>query len=805
MKVSTKWLNEYVKIDDLEIEKLADKIERTAVELDENSCLAQGQKKVVVGHIVSLEPHPDSDHLKVCQVDVGQEELYQIVCGAPNVAAGQNVIVALPNSWIGNHTKIKKSKMRGVVSQGMICSLQELGFAESVVPKEFADGIYLLPTDCVAGTEVFELLGMDEHILGVDITPNRADLLSMHGVAHEIAAMYGRKVNFPHVEVNETSDTQISDYLQVSAPAELAAPYMMRIVKDVKVKPSPLWLQKRLWNAGIRPTNNIVDITNYILLDYGQPLHAFDYDKLASKEINVRLAKEGEQLVTLDGQTRQLQSEDIVITDGQKPVALAGVMGGQNSEVDADTTTVVIEAAVFAPKMIRKTSRRENLHSEASTRFERGINLATVQEALDAAAQMMANLGQGQVVKGIASANVLSPKLPKINISLNKINQVLGTNLTVQEVAKIFADLDFATTFEAGVFEVEVPLRRWDISIEADLIEEIARLYGYDNLPTTLPTGQTTPGHYTYAQKIIRQSRKILESCGLSQAVSYGLTTATKAKRFLLEEDVLPTDLALPMSGDHTTLRMSLASGLLDDVAYNVARKVNDVALFEQGRVFYRDANQERPREIEHLAGILCGDFRSQAWNQAKQPVDFYLVKGIVEQLFDSLGVAQEVLYQATDQIKELHPGRSAKIYVGQEYVGFIGEIHPTLAKEYKLKRVYVFELDLAKLITAAKKVTVYQPISKYPKITRDIALAVPENVTNAQITECILENGGKYLVEINLFDLYQGEHLTKGFKSLAYNLVYSNPQATLVDEEVNAAFEKVVTKLQDDLQVTIR
>lgn len=805
MKVSTKWLNEYVDIADLDLEQLAEKIERTAVELDENYCMADGLKKIVVGHILSLEPHPDSDHLNVCQVDVGQQELYQIVCGAPNVAAGQNVIVALPNSWIANHTKIKKSKMRGIVSQGMICSLQELGFNESVVPKEYAEGIYILPADCVAGTEIFEILGMDERILGVDITPNRADLLSMRGVAHEVGAMYGRKVNLPHPTVEESVDENIADYVNVQAPSDLAAPYMMRIIKDVKIKESPIWLQKRLWNAGIRPANNVVDVTNYILLDYGQPLHSFDYDKLGSQNVVVRLAHEGEQLETLDGEKRTLQKDDIVITNGNIPVALAGTMGGANTAVDAQTTTIALEAAVFDPKRIRKTSRRENLHSEAATRFERGINMETVQEALDAAAQMIAQLGEGQVIKGVASANNTVYKRPNIELSLTRVNDVLGTKLDIQEISQIFTNLGFEHEVINDQFDVQIPARRWDITIGADLIEEIARLYGYDNLPTTLPVGPTTAGSYTPEQSLIRQTRKILESSGLSQAISYGLTTQQKAQRFLLEDDVYPTDLALPMSLDHTTLRMNLVSGLLDDAAYNMARKVSNVALYEQGRVFYRYKSDSRPKEIEHVAGILMGDFQTDSWNGQKQSVDFYLTKGIVENLLETLGLAQEITYRATASYLELHPGRSAKIYADDTLIGFIGEVHPSLAKELKLKRVYVFELDLEKIMALPKRDVIATTISKYPSISRDIALAVPHEITNAQIVECIKTYGGKYLKEVKLFDLYQGEHIAKGFKSLAYSLVYSNPQATLVDQEVNEAFNKVVAKLQEELEVSVR
>lgn len=803
MKVSTKWLNEYVPVADLEPLALAEKIERTAVEVASTGKLEDGLKKIVVGYTLDVKDHPNSDHLHICQVDIGEEEPSQIVCGAPNIKAGQKVIVALPNSRIAGNVKIKRGKMRGEVSEGMICALQELGFSESVVPKEFADGIYVLPEDAKPGDPVFGYLGMDETVIDLDITPNRGDLLSMRGAAHEIAAIYDREVTLPVPNVIESATDEIADHVTVSAPEELAKPYMMRVIKDVKVKESPMWLQTRLWNAGIRPLNNIVDVTNYILLDYGQPLHAFDLDKLGSKQVVVRLAKEGEVLVTLDGEERKLQPNDIVITANDVPVALAGTMGGLETEISDETTTVALEAAVFDGHRIRKTSRRENLHSEASMRFERGVDVAAVREALDAAAAMIAELGEGQVVKGVASVNEPETTPAKIKTSASHINKVLGTELTVEQIQAIFDRLGFETTVAADELTVYVPTRRWDIAIEADLVEEVARIYGYDNLPTTLPAGQTTPGSYTPAQKLIRQARQTLEATGLDQAISYGLTTEEKAKRFALEE-ALPTNLDFPMSSEHTTVRMNLISGLLDDLAYNAARKVNDVALYEQGRVFFRDEDQTRPREVEHIAGAVTGLVSDANWNTTKQEVDFFYLKGIVANLLHELGVTNES-YQAV-AMPDMHPGRTAAIYAGETYLGFIGEVHPNTAKEYKLKqRVYVFELDLQKVIELPKEAKLYTPVSKYPSITRDIALAVSADVTNQQIEDCIRKNGGAFLKDIKLFDVYQGEHIMAGFKSLAYTLVYSDPNATLQDEAVTKAFEKVQAKLVEEFEADIR
>ncbi|MGX5377046.1 phenylalanine--tRNA ligase subunit beta [Ligilactobacillus sp. LYQ135] len=806
MKVSTKWLNEYVKVDDIDPVELGEKIERTAVEVDSVSKREEGQKKIVVGYVLECVPHPNSDHLHICQVDVGDNEPYQIVCGAPNIAAGQKVIVALPNSWIAGHVKIKKSKMRGEISMGMICGLQEIGFEDKVVPEKYKDGIYVLPADAIPGEPVFKYLGMDESIIDLDITPNRGDLLSMRGVAHEIAAIYDRNVNFEHPEVKENSDYKIDDFISLQeSDSNLVAPYKLRMIKNVNVQPSPLWLQKRLWNAGIRPVNNVVDATNYILMDYGQPLHAFDFDQFDGGKFAVKLAQNGEKLTTLNGDEQELRNSDIIIANGDKPVAIAGIMGGLDTEVTTESQNIVLEAAVFNGSMIRKTARRLNLHSDASQRFERGINYATVQEALDNAAALIAKLGDGDIVSGTLEINPYSKKNTEITITSAYINKVLGTSLTDEDVTSIFERLGFEVDKDStGTLIISVPPRRWDIEIQADLIEEIARIYGYDNIPTTLPTMPLTEGHYTKAQSMIRTARQLLEGAGLSQAISYGLTTETKATRFMLNE-AETTALDFPMSSDHTTLRMNLISGLLDDIAYNQARKVNDVALYEQGRVFLRQKDQERPDDVEHIAGALTGLFHQSSWHNEKQPVDFYLTKGIVEYLLHSLGIKDGINYVATAEYEELHPGRTAKIYVNDTLIGLIGQVHPNLAKELKIKPTYVFELDMQQIIALPKATKVYTPVSKYPEINRDIALLVPNEITNAQIVDSIKRNGGHFLVDVKLFDLYQGKNIATGFKSLAYTLVYRNNEGTLNDDEINLAFEKVVNKLQEELEVNVR
>lgn len=581
-----------------------------------------------------MEPHPDSDHLQVCQVDVGDDDLSQIVCGAPNVAAGRKVIVALPGSRIGGNVKIKRSKMRGVVSNGMICALDEIGFSKDVVPKEWADGIYFLPEDAKIGEPVFPYLGMDDYLIDVDVTPNRGDMLSVYGVARDLGAIYAQTPKLNHPKVEEVA-TAAADKVTIEADEKLAPIYKMRIVENVKIQPSPLWLQIKLWNAGVRPINNVVDVTNYILLKYGQPLHAFDYDKVSGSTIKARYAQKGEKLTTLDEAEHDLDEKDIVIADDQKPIALAGVMGGLNSEIDDQTTTVAIESAVFTPTLIRKTAQRQNLHTDASQRFERGVNRGGVEEAADAAAQMMHELAGGDVLKGIVTGSSYDVKPVVVNITLSRINHILGTDLSLDQVKAIFKQLGFGVTLDGEKYTVTVPSTRWDIHIPADLVEEVARIYGYDKIPSTLPSGPTTVGALTEKQKLMRDSRHVLESLGLNQAISYALTTDTKAKQFMMRESA-ETHLSWPMTADHTTLRMNMISGLLDDVAYNNARRVKDVALYEQGRVFYKDSEDEvRPSEHEHIAGAVSGQLVVDPLKNAKHnAIDFYQLKASLKSIW---------------------------------------------------------------------------------------------------------------------------------------------------------------------------
>lgn len=805
MKVSYDWLNEYLDLD-VEPRDLAEKIARTSVDINDVYSLSDGLKNLVVGEVETCEPHPNSDHLHVCSVNVGEEEPLQIVCGAPNVAAGQKVIVALNGARIANNQKIKRGKIRGIESNGMLCALQEIGFSDRIAPKAYEAGIYILPDDAKTGESVFSYLGMDDTIIDTDVTPNRGDMLSIYGNVNDIAAFYNLKPHFKEVAVEENDDQATADLINAKINDNKIAPtYKLRVIKGVKIQDSPLWLQIRLWNSGIRPINNVVDVTNYVLLKYGQPLHSYDYDKLPNHDISVCHARADEKFVTLDDEEQTLNANDIVVVSGDQPIALAGTMGGQATAVSGNTTTVALEAAIFDSVMVRKQARRLDLHSESSMRFERGINPATVETALNEAAQLIAQLAGGTVTKGIVTGSEKPAEDKNIELSLAKINHVLGTDLKMEDVTSVFDRLAFPNKLTSNdTVLVTVPARRWDISLPADLYEEVARIYGYDNLPESLPVMTRNHGGLSPRQRFIRATRHDFEGMGLNQAISYSLTTVDKAKQFQIDPVAEPMKLDFPMSSDHVATRMSIISGLLIDIAYNVARNVNNVALYEEGRVFIPRGG-ERPEEQEHVAGAITGQLLNNSWHVADQPVDFFQVKGMLERYLHNMGIAGKIEYVADHSREEMHPGRTANILIDGELVGFVGQVHPQTAKEYKVPETYVFELNLEQLMKSKKIENEYTPISKFPTITRDIALLVDTKVTNEEIVDLIKQYGGAFLKDVHLFDVYSGAHLSSGKKSLAYTLTYQDTNATLKEDQVNQAFAKVTKHLQEQLNAEIR
>ncbi|EOG5868834.1 phenylalanine--tRNA ligase subunit beta [Staphylococcus aureus] len=782
MLISNEWLKEYVTIDD-SVSNLAERITRTGIEVDDLIDYTKDIKNLVVGFVKSKEKHPDADKLNVCQVDIGEDEPVQIVCGAPNVDAGQYVIVAKVGGRLPGGIKIKRAKLRGERSEGMICSLQEIGISSNYIPKSFESGIYVFSESQVPGTDALQALYLDDQVMEFDLTPNRADALSMIGTAYEVAALYNTKMTKPETTSNEL-ELSANDELTVTIENEDKVPYYSaRVVHDVTIEPSPIWMQARLIKAGIRPINNVVDISNYVLLEYGQPLHMFDQDAIGSQQIVVRQANEGEKMTTLDDTERELLTSDIVITNGQTPIALAGVMGGDFSEVKEHTSNIVIEGAIFDSVSIRHTSRRLNLRSESSSRFEKGIATEFVDEAVDRACYLLQTYANGKVLKDRVSSGELGAFITPIDITADKINRTIGFDLSQNDIVTIFNQLGFDTEINDDVITVQVPSRRKDITIKEDLIEEVARIYGYDDIPSTLPvfekvtSGQLTDRHYK-----TRMVKEVLEGAGLDQAITYSLVSKEDATAFAMQQRQT-IDLLMPMSEAHASLRQSLLPHLIEAASYNVARKNKDVKLFEIGNVFFANGEGELPDQVEYLSGILTGDYVVNQWQGKKETVDFYLAKGVVDRVAEKLNL--EFSYRRAD-IDGLHPGRTAEILLENKVVGFIGELHPTLAADNDLKRTYVFELNFDALMAVSVGYINYQPIPRFPGMSRDIALEVNQNIPAADLLSTIHAHGGNILKDTLVFDVYQGEHLEKGKKSIAIRLNYLDTEETLTDERVS-------------------
>ncbi|SBD26966.1 Phenylalanyl-tRNA synthetase beta chain [Staphylococcus aureus] len=782
MLISNEWLKEYVTIDD-SVSNLAERITRTGIEVDDLIDYTKDIKNLVVGFVKSKEKHPDADKLNVCQVDIGEDEPVQIVCGAPNVDAGQYVIVAKVGGRLPGGIKIKRAKLRGERSEGMICSLQEIGISSNYIPKSFESGIYVFSEAQVPGTDALQALYLDDQVMEFDLTPNRADALSMIGTAYEVAALYNTKMTKPDTTSNEL-ELSANDELTVTIENEDKVPYYSaRVVHDVTIEPSPIWMQARLIKAGIRPINNVVDISNYVLLEYGQPLHMFDQDAIGSQQIVVRQANEGEKMTTLDDTERELLTSDIVITNGQTPIALAGVMGGDFSEVKEQTSNIVIEGAIFDPVSIRHTSRRLNLRSESSSRFEKGIATEFVDEAVDRACYLLQTYANGKVLKDRVSSGELGAFITPIDITADKINRTIGFDLSQNDIVTIFNQLGFDTEINDDVITVQVPSRRKDITIKEDLIEEVARIYGYDDIPSTLPVFEkVTSGQLTDRQYKTRMVKEVLEGAGLDQAITYSLVSKEDATAFSMQQRQT-IDLLMPMSEAHASLRQSLLPHLIEAASYNVARKNKDVKLFEIGNVFFANGEGELPDQVEYLSGILTGDYVVNQRQGKKETVDFYLAKGVVDRVSEKLNL--EFSYRRAD-IDGLHPGRTAEILLENKVVGFIGELHPTLAADNDLKRTYVFELNFDALMSVSVGYINYQPIPRFPGMSRDIALEVDQNIPAADLLSTIHAHGGNILKDTLVFDVYQGEHLEKGKKSIAIRLNYLDTEETLTDERVS-------------------
>ena len=789
MLVSYNWLKQYTNVED-NANALAEKITRGGIEVEGVEYLAEEISNVVVGYVVSKEKHPDAEKLNVCQVNVGEEETLQIVCGAPNVDAEQYVIVAKVGAKLPG-IKIKKAKLRGVESQGMICSLAELGLSKSVVPKNYQEGIYVFETEQELGSDVVEVLGLNDYILDLSITPNRADALSMRGLTYELGALYNNKVNFNDVEKEENYE---ATSLQVAIESDSCRNYVGQVVKNVEVKSSPLWLQTRLINSGIRPINNIVDITNYVLLEFGQPMHAFDKDLVGDK-IVVRDAKEGEVLETLDGEERKLQTTDLVITDGTRAIALGGVMGGKNTEVSEETKNIILESAYFNTTSVRRTSAAHGLRSDSSARFEKGIDPNMQKAALARAVELILELCPNAVVE--SSVGIVKKEEEKVvEITTSYINNYLGITLSTEEIVAILEGLSFTVEATGENLVVKVPTRRPDISIKQDLVEEVIRIYGYDNLASTLPKfSKTTKGGLTYSQRMVRDLRAVYASLGFNDTINYSLVSEEEATGYTLE-DHHKVRLLMPMTETHSTLRQSLVPGLLNTVQYNVARKQKDLKLLEIGRVFFGSGDDNiQPKETLYLSAALTGEERTTKWLKESSSLDFFAAKGYLEVVFERLGLDEKVTYKKST-LDGMHPGRFAEVYLGEKRIGFIGEVHPEVADKLGLNKTYVFEINLDEVISESKVKTKYEEVTKYPEITRDIAMLVDVKDEYQNIYNVVESVNNKLISKVELFDLYAGAELLAGKKSLALTITYSDKQKTLTDEEVTSVHDKVLAAL---------
>lgn len=808
MLVSYNWLKNYVDLGDLSPEELAEKITQSGIEVEGVEYTAEKSTDVVVGYVASCEKHPDADKLNLCQVDVGDGTL-QIICGAPNVAQGQKVAVAKPGAVLPGNFKIKKVKLRGIESNGMICSLKELGLDEKYIPADIAEGIFVFPDDAPVGQSVDELLNLNDAVLELDVLANRSDALSMLGVAYETGAILDKPVNLPDETVTFAEGENAEKYISVEVEAPDLNPYYGAfVIRDVKIGPSPLWMRNYLMASGIRPINNVVDITNYVLLEYGQPLHAFDYDKFNSDKVVVRRAQNGEKMVTLDEQERTLSEADLVITNSKEPVALAGVMGGANTEVTAETKNVLLEAAYFDSATVRGTVKQTGLRSESSTRFEKGIDPNRVKKAGIRASHLLQHYAGGKVAEGVAEFDELDRSEKNVSINTKAINNRLGTSMTTEEVEHVLKRLKFDYTIDGEDFAVQVPTRRGDISIFEDMLEEVARTYGYDKLPFTLPAGAGLAGALTERQLLKRKLKNFMQGAGLMETLTYSLTNENSAKLLISpevrEETAAPVALSKPMSEDRKYLRLSLLPELLNALAYNNARNQQHLSYFEVGSIFISKEAEltVQPKEQLRIAAALTGKWLEQPWQQEKKDVDFYVAKGIVEGLFEHLQIPVSFRQAKLD---DLHPGRAAEVLLDDKVIGFVGQLHPLLSKEMDLKETYVFDINLEEVFEAHENVPSYVQIPKYPSIARDIAFILDEDIHAGDVKKEIEEAGAPLVSKVEIFDLYQGEHMENGKKSIAYSLLYQHPEKTLKDDEVEESYQKVIEAVNSKFNAYVR
>lgn len=807
MNVTLNWLGNYIDFE-FSASELADRLTMLGIEVESVKQRGAELAGVVVGSVNAIKPHPNADKLVLCQVDVGETEELQIVCGAPNVREGMLAPVATIGTTLPIGLTIKRAKLRGETSQGMLCSEKELCLAAQLASAynkaEDAAGLMELSTDIPTGTPLATALGLDDTVFELEITPNRPDCLSLIGVAREIRAETGNPLKLPQVDFKENeTDVRETTSVTIEAP-DLCPRYAARVIRGVKIGQSPAWLQQRLESIGIGVINNIVDITNFVLMEYGQPLHAFDYHKLTENRIVVRRAMAGEKLTTLDEIERELTSDMLVIADAEKPVALAGVMGGYDSEITEATCDVLLESAYFNPSSIRATAKALGMSTEASYRFERGADPGIVITALDRAAQLITESAGGTICKGVVDVYPGEQPLTEIQLRPKRVNFVLGTEIEPATMEEILTRLGFDVSVSGSVYWVTVPTFRADITREIDLIEEIARVYGYDNIPTTLPKGDIPVPAPDPKVEVRRRVKQFLLASGMMEALNYSFSDPNSFDKIRFAADnplrnALP--LQNPLSPEMSVLRTTLLPGLLDNAQRNRNHQIDTIALFEIGNVFIRDGEQKEP---ERVSGVLAGQIGDGVYSNPYRQPDFYDIKGLAEGMLEVCGISDYTLQKTG--APTFHPGRNAAVLLGDRQVGIFGEAHPVVLENYDLPyKAYLFDFDLEVLVDAAIFAKRFEPISVYPKVERDLAIVVDEETLSDMPTELIYKTGGEWVESVRLFDVYEGEQVPEGKKSLAYAIIYHSATETLTDKAVNALHDKIVKRLNQELGAELR
>ena len=798
MNTALSWIKAYVPDLEVTAQEYTDAMTLSGSKVEGYQCLDKNLEKIVVGQITKIERHPDADKLIICQVDIGTGQI-QIVTGAPNVKEGDKVPVVLDGGKVaGGHDggplpedgiRIKKGKLRGIESDGMMCSIEELGSSREMYPDAPELGIYILPEDTPVGADAIQVLGLHDVVFEYEITSNRVDCYSVVGLAREAAATFRTEFRPPVVTGTGNSE-DIHDYLTVEVEdADLCPRYCARMVKNIRLAPSPEWMQRRLAASGIRPINNLVDITNYVMEEYGQPMHAYDYDLIGGHKIVVKCAKDGDEFQTLDGQVRKLDSTVLMINDGEKEVGIAGIMGGENSKITDDVKTMVFEAACFDGTNIRLSSKKVGLRTDASGKFEKGLDPNNAEAAINRACQLVEELGAGEVIGGILDIYPKKRQPVRIKFDADKINSLLGTEIAASDMKQYFRMLELG--FDEETQEVIAPTFRQDLNCLADIAEEVARFFGYDNIPTTLPSGEATTGKLSYKLRIEEIAREVAEFSGFSQSMTYSFESPKVFDKLLMSrEDPLRQVVTIlnPLGEDFSIMRTSPLNGLLTSLSTNYNRRNKNVKLYELANIYLPKALplSELPDERMQFTLGMYGEG------------DFYTMKGVVEELFDKLGMVKKVHYDPKCARPYLHPGRKADIVYENQVVGYLGEIHLEVADNYRIgERTYVAVLDMPSVIPFADFDRKYTGIAKYPAVARDISMVVPKEILVGQIEDVLAQRGGKMLESYTLFDIYEGSQILAGFKSVAYSITFRAKDHTLTDDEVNATMKKILNGLK--------